>query len=80
MMYQRIIPLVTLTVLGGCPAEPVGFTAATKPAWEAYYACLGAVVNIKRQAFVAPGLSHRARAAPLQRPSSRVRRSCRRLS
>jgi hypothetical protein len=45
MMYQRIIPLVTFTVLGGCPSEPVGYTPATKPAWDAYYTCLGAATD-----------------------------------
>jgi hypothetical protein len=41
MMYQRLAPLVYFTIIAFCPPEPTEFTAATKPAWESFYACLG---------------------------------------
>jgi hypothetical protein len=45
IMYQRLAPMVFLTVLGTCPGEPVGFTAATKPAWDEYFVCFSSVVS-----------------------------------
>ena len=52
LVYQRLAPMLYRLTSGSCPARPAEvFTLETKPAWDAYYACLpSAIDNAHQQA------------------------------